>query len=325
MKPIILGVESTAHTFGIGLFDSESNAILCNSYSTYSKKFGGMKPSEVADHHSAVADAVFKDCLKENGIEPKQIKVVGYSKGPGLAPCLRVGRTFALLLSSLLNIPIIPVHHSVAHVQVGMFDTGLNDPLIIYTSGANTQLLVKKMNKFVVLGETLDMGLGNAIDMLARNMRLENANGKEIESLAAKGSYVELPYTVKGMDFTFSGLVTKCTQLLGNHSINDIAYSFEETAFAMLCEAAERALMLSKKKEVLLCGGVAQNKRLQEMVLEMCDENGARFGVAKDELNRDNGAMIAYTAGYLHTKYGSPYPDREITIKPKYRIEDAFA
>lgn len=318
---ITLGIECTAHTLGIGIFNG--SRIIANESSTYSKKFGGMKPSDAADHHSRVLDGLVRTAFSSAVLNQSDIGLIGYSKGPGLAPCLRIGRTGAFLLSSILKIPIIPVHHSVAHIEIGVHICGFSDPLVIYVSGGNTQLLVRQKNHYAVLGETLDIGLGNAIDMIARSMGLEKAHGGEVERLAEKGSYTELPYTVKGMDFAFSGLATRCEQLLSKYSKEDISYSFQETAFSMLCEAAERALMFSKKKEVLLCGGVAQNRRLQEMIGKMCSENNISFGTPSDEYNRDNGAMIAYAAHYLHAKYGSAYPDDEITIKPKYRIEDA--
>ncbi len=320
---ITLGIESTAHTLGIGIYGN--GKILANSYRTYSQKFGGMKPSDAADHHAVVFEEVLREAMANAGVSVHDIALIGYSKGPGLAPCLRVGRTGAVLLSSMLKIPLIPLHHSLAHIEIGRYECGMEDPLVVYVSGGNTQLLVRKGSHYSVLGETLDMGLGNAIDHLAREMGLEKAHGGEIERIAREGNYIELPYTVKGMDFAFSGLVTRCAQLLPKHSNADIAHSFQETAFAMLCEAAERALMLTKKKEVLLCGGVAQNGRLQGMVKAMAEENGAVYGTARNEYNKDNGAMIAYTAHYLYDRYGGKYPDRDNNIRPKYRIEDAPA
>jgi len=322
-KHITLGIECTAHTVGIGIFSA--GRLLSNEVRTYSQKFGGMKPSDAADHHSLVFEELLLESAEKAGIGLREISLVGYSKGPGLAPCLRVGRTAAVLISSILKIPVIPVHHSVAHIEAGRHFSGLADPLTVYTSGGNTQILVKEKDRYRVLGETLDIGLGNAIDTLARAMGLEKAHGGEIERLAEKGKYIELPYTVKGMDFAFTGLTTRAGQLLPSNSREDIAHSFQETAFAMLCEAAERALMLTRKGEVLLCGGVAQNRRLQRMLREMCAENGVKFGVAEDGLNRDNGGMIAYTADYLHGKYKGKYPDGKIDIDPNYRIEDSPA
>jgi tRNA A37 threonylcarbamoyltransferase TsaD len=111
---------------------------------------------------------------------------------------------------------------------------------------------------------------------------------------------IELPYTVKGIDLSYSGLLTHCIkkykETKGNRNVKDLCYSLQETAFAMLCEVTERALALTKKKEVILCGGVAQNKRLQEMLKTMSEDWNCKFGVAPNEYNRDNGAMIAYTS-----------------------------
>ncbi len=313
---ICLGIESTAHTFGIGIYDSE-NGIKSNVYKTYSKKFGGMKPSEAADHHSQEFEFVLKEALKKAKIKFNDIELVSFSQGPGLAPCLRFGRSLAVYISSRLNVPLIPVHHSVAHIEIGNLCSYLEDPLVIYVSGGNTQLLIKKNNSYVVLGETLDVGLGNAIDNVARDLELEVAHGGTIEKLALEGKYVELPYVVKGMDFSFTGIITKISQIKSKHEKKDLAFSLQETSFSMLCEASERALMITKKREVVLCGGVAQNKRLQEMVSLMCEENNVKFGVAPDEYNRDNGAMIAYL-GYLSRENNLEKNE----IKPKYRIED---
>lgn len=320
---ICLGIESTAHTLGVGI--CKDGDILANEYKAYSQPFGGMKPGDAADFQSTCFEEVLDSALSKAGVGLDKLDLIGYSKGPGMAPCLRISRTGAILLSTSLKIPIVPVHHGVAHIEIGVHECKFTDPLVIYVSGGNTQLLVKKNSRYTVLGETLDIGLGNAIDVLARELKLEKAHGGEIERIAKAGKYVELPYTVKGMDFAFSGLVTRCAQLLPSHSQADIAFSFQETAFAMLCEAAERALMLVKKGEVLLCGGVAQNSRLQEMIKAMSDENNVRFGAASNQYNRDNGAMIAYTAYYLHNRYGGNYPDRAYDINPKYRIEDAPA
>jgi len=313
---ICLGIESTAHTLGIGVYDSKTG-VKSNIYKTYSKKFGGMKPSDAADHHAQEFDSILKEALNKAKVKFNEIELVSFSQGPGLAPCLRFGRSLAVYISSKLNVPLIPVHHSVAHIEIGKFFSFLEDPLVIYVSGGNTQLLIKKDNSYVVLGETLDIGLGNAIDNVARDLELEVAHGGTIEKLALEGKYIELPYVVKGMDFSFTGIITKINQIKSSHKNEDLAYSLQETSFSMLCEAAERALMITKKREVLLCGGVAQNKRLQEMVSLMCEENNVKFGVAPNEFNRDNGAMISYL-GYLKHKNTSENNE----IKPKYRIEE---
>jgi len=98
------------------------------------------------------------------------------------------------------------------------------------------------------------------------------------------------------MDFAFTGLLTKASELVGKVSKEDLCYSIQETSFSMLCEALERAMLLTNSKEVSLCGGVAQNNRLAQMLQDVAKENGAKFGRAPNEFNADNGAMIALLA-----------------------------
>jgi tRNA A37 threonylcarbamoyltransferase TsaD len=131
---------------------------------------------------------------------------------------------------------------------------------------------------------------------------------------------VELPYSVKGMNLVFSGLLTAAGKAAKRSQHKDVAYSLMETAFAMTCEVTERALFLSRKKKLVVCGGVAQNRRLQEMLKSMCSDDGIEFGVAPDEFNRDNGAMIAFAGGLLHKRYGDMPAERCVPVT-NYRID----
>jgi N6-L-threonylcarbamoyladenine synthase/protein kinase Bud32 len=168
-----------------------------------------------------------------------------------------------------------------------------------------------------VYGETLDIGLGNAIDKFARELGLPAPGGQAVEKLAREGKkYIDLPYTVKGMDLTYSGLVTAASKKIGKEKPEDLCYSFQETAFSMLVEVTERALAHTKKKEILLTGGVAQNKRLQEMLHEMGKPHRAGFFVPKPEFCGDNGLQSAIV-GWLIGK-----PSAEIDIKPRWRTDD---
>lgn len=199
--------------------------------------------------------------------------------------------------------------------------TKLKDALIIYVSGGNTQVLVKEKEFYQVIGETLDIGIGNMFDSFARAIKLEHAHGSALSKLALGGSYVSLPYTVKGLNLAFSGLQTAAERAaMRSTKHKDIAYSLMETAFAMSCEVAERALFLTGKKNLIVCGGVAQNKRLQEMLSQVCKEDGVRFGVAADQYNRDNGAMIAYAGSILYEEFGEMRVDECVPIT-NYRID----
>ena len=140
------------------------------------------------------------------------------------------------------------------------------------------------------------MGLGNLFDVFAREAKFEYPHGSEVAKKAARGAYFPLPYTVKGMNFAFTGLLSAAVREVGKRKTEDVCHSLMETSFAEICEASERALCLTGKREVTVCGGVAQNARFCEMLKTMCKPHNARFANVPPEYNADNGAMIAYTA-----------------------------
>jgi len=322
---MILGIESTAHTFGVGIV--KDGKIFANVKDSYTTEKGGIIPMEAAKHHENVAEEVYELALKEAGITEKDIKAVAFSQGPGLAPCLLQGLKFTKKLATRLKVPIVAVNHCVAHLEIGRL-TGVEDPVLLYVSGANTQVIAYASGKYRIFGETLDIGAGNFIDTFARYAGIGFPGGRKIQELAEKSNeknYIELPYSIKGMDVSFSGILTKLRQLLEKgENLEDLCFSLQETAFAMLVEAAERALAHTGKKELLLGGGVACNKRLQEMCKIMCEERGARFFVPENSLLTDNAGMIAFL-GEIMFKKGIFVKDREIEkldMEPRQRTDD---
>ncbi|MBN3036902.1 MAG: bifunctional N(6)-L-threonylcarbamoyladenine synthase/serine/threonine protein kinase [Candidatus Diapherotrites archaeon] len=295
---ICLGLESTAHTFGAGIFDGKARA---NEKDMY--KAVGIHPREASQYMTTNAPAVIKKALSKAGITLEDVDVFAFSRGPGLGPCLRVSSVLARTFSEYFRKPLVGVNHCIAHVEVGKWEKRMKDPLVIYVSGANTQILGLAGGKYRVYGETLDMGLGNALDTFAREYGIPLPGGAEIERLAEGGKLMPMPYTVKGMDLAFSGLLTAAKKAAKTHSKKDVCYSLQENAFTMLVEVSERALAHTKKKELMLVGGVAQNKRLRSMLEEMCRDHKAEFGVPENEYNADNGLMIALT-GWKMAKAG---------------------
>lgn len=289
---MILGIESTAHTFGVGIVDK--GKILSNVRNMYTTEKGGIIPVESAKHHNEVSESVFQEALMKAEINEKQITAIAISQAPGLAPCLLSGMRFAKKKALELNVPIVPVNHCVAHLEIGRI-TGAKDPVLLYASGANTQIIAYAAGKYRVFGETLDIGIGNFIDNFARHCGMGFPGGPKIMEHAKKGKYIEIPYSLKGMDVAFSGLLTNLKQKFDKgEKIEDLSYSLQETAFAMLIEAAERALAHTGKKELLLGGGVGCNTRLQEMCRIMCEERGCKFFVPENQYLVDNAAMIAF-------------------------------
>jgi glycoprotease/Kae1 family metallohydrolase len=273
----------------------------------YRPPFGqGILPRAAADFHGENFMPVLSEALKDSGVSLREVDLFSFSRGPGIGQCLRVSCAGAKYLSSKYGKPILGVNHCAAHLEISRGLLSMEDPLYVYVSGANTQLIVgnETGEGYAVLGETLDMGLGNLFDVFAREAKFERAHGSEVARLAQEGRYFPLPYTVKGMNFAFAGLLTSAVRAVGQHRTEDICHSLLETAFAELCEAAERALCLTGKKEVTVCGGVAQNARFCEMLSLVAKEHGARFGAVAPEYNADNGAMIAYAglAGWRRGK-----------------------
>ncbi len=320
---LVLGIESSAHTFGVGIV--ERGKVLANEKEQFSMGTAGIIPSKVAGFHIRNAKNVIGRALKRSGRSINEIEGIGYTRGPGIGTCLQVGELAAKTLANELGVKIAPVNHAVAHIEIAKRFAEMKDPVALYVSGGNSQILKidKKLGRYRVLGETLDIGVGNMLDSFARELRLDPAWGSSIAKLAEKGRYVSLPYTVKGTDFSFTGLLTRCTELIGSEKKEDLCYSMQETAFAMLCEATERALLLTNSKELLVCGGVAQSRRLREMLAALSKSHGMRFGYAPDEFNADNGAMIALVAEKM-LKRGLFMPIGKCDISQRYRIDDAL-
>ncbi|HJJ32174.1 MAG TPA: bifunctional N(6)-L-threonylcarbamoyladenine synthase/serine/threonine protein kinase [Methanocorpusculum sp.] len=311
----VLGIEGTAWNFSAAVFDYD---LVCLHSAPYTPPTGGIHPREAAQHHAAVAADVISQTLAEaNG----PIDAVSFSIGPGLGPSLRTVATAARTLALKLNVPLIGVNHCVAHVEIGRWYTKFNDPIVLYASGANTQVLGFLNGKYRIFGETLDIGLGNALDKFARSHNLPHPGGPLIEKLAKEGSYIPLPYTVKGMDLAFSGLMSAAKDATARGaSMEDVCHSFQETAFAMCVEVTERALAHTGKDEVILVGGVGANQRLQEMLNIMCEERGARFMAPPRTYMGDNGAMIAYT-GKIMLEAGSTISIADSVVNPHYRSD----
>ena len=279
-----------------------------------------MIPRKLADHHTNVFASVLSKALKDAGITMKDVGLIAFSQGPGIGAPLSIGVSAAKYLALTYKKKIIGVNHPYAHVKISEHCCKMRNPLVLYISGGNSQILLEEDSYYRVLGETLDIGIGNLFDTFARSIKLKHAHGAALAKLAEGGKYTELPYTVKGMNLVFSGLLTHAEKTAKKHSHKDVAFSLMETAFAMTCEVTERALFLTNKKNLVVCGGVAQNRRLQQMLRMMCKEDDVKFGVAPDEYNKDNGAMIAHAGWLLYRKYGAMPIERCIPIT-NYRVD----
>jgi len=319
---ICLGIEGTAHTLGIGIVDS-TGKVLANSAKTYVPEKGGIHPREAAQFHAANVRTVLDEALKTAKMEIEDIDLVAFSRGPGLGPVLRTAATAARALAVWLDVPIVGVNHCIAHVEIGRLTEGARDPVALYVSGGNTQVVAFDAGRYRVFGETIDIPIGNCLDVFAREIGLPHPGGPNVERLALDGkNYIPLPYVVKGMDLSFSGLMTEAVRKYrAGVNLNDLCYSLQETAFAALVEVTERAVAHTEKKEVMLTGGVAANRRLREMLKLMAEEHRAGFFVPPKELCQDNGAMIAWN-GILAYRSGFRQGIRETEVMQRWRTDE---
>jgi N6-L-threonylcarbamoyladenine synthase len=318
---VILGIESTAHTASVGIVDADAK-VLALASDMYRPPSGGIHPREAANHHVEVLPGLVEKALASGGIAPREIDAVAFAQGPGLGPCLRAGATVARMLALVWDRPLVPVNHCVAHVEIARVLSGFDDPMLLYASGGNTQVIAYARGRYRVLGETLDIGIGNFLDKLWIELGGTFPGGPALEIEARSGSeLLDLPYSVHGMDVAFSGILTAALVLNARGADrSDLAYSVEVTTYAMLTEITERALAHRRRATVVLGGGVACNERLRAMVRTMVEDRGGTMFAPPRSLCVDNGAMIAWT-GHLARTAGLSVEVEASAVQPRQRTD----
>jgi len=321
----ILGIEGTAWAASAAVHDTKTGETVIET-EAYQPESGGIHPREAAEHMGEQVPEVVERALAiaremHDGDGPP-VDAVAFSRGPGLGPCLRIVGTAARALSQRLDVPLVGVNHMVAHLEIGRHESGFDSPVCLNASGANAHVLGYRNGRYRVLGETMDTGVGNAIDKFTRHLGWSHPGGPKVEEAARDGEYVDLPYVVKGMDFSFSGIMSAAKQAVDQgETVEDVCFGLQETVFAMLTEVSERALSLTGSDELVLGGGVGQNRRLQAMLGEMCDQRGADFYAPDDRFLRDNAGMIA-VLGAKMLAAGDTIPVADSAIDPDFRPDE---
>lgn len=327
-----IGFEGSANKIGVGIV--RDGAVLANPRKTYITPPGeGFKPADTARHHNAVILDLIEQALREAQIRHSDIDIVCYTKGPGMGAPLVSTAIIARTIAQLWQKPLIPVNHCIAHIEMGRLVTGADNPAILYVSGGNTQVIAFSRGKYRIFGETIDIAIGNFLDRIARLIKLSNdpSPGYNIEQLAKKGEkLIDLPYQIKGMDVTLSGILTHIERSVDrwfnkeHYTPADLCMSIQETMFAMLVETVERAMALTNSKQVLLVGGVGCNERLQAMMDTMAKERGASLCATDERYCIDNGAMIAHTGALMYQSgFRSTFDKwKEFAITQRFRTDE---
>lgn len=358
---IALGLEGSANKLGVGIIHhptsysqtkdqagslksklaSRDAQILSNIRHTYVSPPGeGFLPKDTALHHRRHVTDLVRRSLIEAGITIKDVDCICYTKGPGMGAPLQSVALAARTLSLLWDKPLIGVNHCIGHIEMGREITGATNPVVLYVSGGNTQVIAYSMQRYRIFGETLDIAVGNCLDRFARTLSISNdpAPGYNIEQLAKKGSVlVDLPYAVKGMDCSFSGILAKIDEYAAQMKLGklqdpitgsdvtpeDLCFSLQETVFSMLVEITERAMAHVGSNQVLIVGGVGCNERVQEMMGIMAGERGGSVYATDERFCIDNGIMIAH-AGLHAYKTGFVTGLEDSTCTQRFRTDDVY-
>ena len=318
----------SANKVGVGIVRSDG-AILSNPRETYCAPTGcGFIPRDVSKHHRQHLLDLVRRALEEANLTPKDVAYLAFTKGPGMGAPLHVCALVARTLSLLWHTPLVAVNHCVAHIEMGRVVTGAINPVILYVSGGNTQVIAYRRQRYRIFGETIDIAVGNCLDRFARTVGIPNEPnpGYNIEQRALKGKrFLVLPYVVKGMDLSMSGLLdailVEAKRPDSVYTVDDLCFSLQENLFAMLVEIAERAMAHVRSTEVLIVGGVGCNKRLQQMMDIMCRERGATLYGMDARYCIDNGAMIAW-CGVEMSRMGNTCPLRDSKVTQRFRTDD---
>ncbi|KAH7931119.1 peptidase M22 glycoprotease [Leucogyrophana mollusca] len=341
---LALGLEGSANKLGAGIIRHDkdgSTSVLSNVRHTYITPPGeGFLPRDTAQHHKEWALTVVQEAITKAGVSMHDLDCICYTKGPGMGAPLQSVALVARTLSLLFDKPLVGVNHCVGHIEMGREVTGAQNPVVLYVSGGNTQVIAYSRQCYRIFGETLDIAVGNCLDRFARVINLSNdpSPGYNIEQEAKKGKrLVPLPYTTKGMDISLSGILTSVEGYISDKRYHDgvhdetkkddiitpadLCFSLQETVFAMLVEITERAMAHIGSKEVLIVGGVGCNERLQEMMGIMAQERGGQVFATDERFCIDNGIMIAQ-AGLLSYRMGHKTPMSESTCTQRFRTDE---
>ncbi|KCV73142.1 O-sialoglycoprotein endopeptidase, variant [Fonticula alba] len=288
----------------------------------------GFLPRATAQHHRSHVLDLVQEALDQAGLKPGDISRVAFTQGPGMAPPLIAVAVAARTLAQIWDVPLIGVNHCVGHIEMGRLITGAENPVVLYVSGGNTQVIAYSERRYRIFGETIDIAIGNCLDRFARVLGVPNdpSPGYNIELLARKGKrFCPLPYVVKGMDVSFSGILSQVEKLAreGVYTPEDLCYSLQETLFSMLVETTERAMAHVGSKEVLIVGGVGCNLRLQQMMGHMVEQRGGHIYATDERFLIDNGLMIAH-AGSEMARVGLTTPLESSACSQRFRTDEVY-
>ncbi|WP_270373490.1 tRNA (adenosine(37)-N6)-threonylcarbamoyltransferase complex transferase subunit TsaD [Longicatena caecimuris] len=331
----ILAIESSCDETAVAIIKN-AKEIVANVVATQidvHKDFGGVIPEVASRIHVENISMVIEEALKKANMDVADMDAIAVTQGPGLVGSLHVGVQAAKTLAWAYDKPLVPVHHIAGHIYANQLITELAFPLLaLVVSGGHTELVYMKDEwSFEILGTTQDDAIGEAGDKVGRVLGLPYPGGVYVDKIAKDGKAIYTlakPKTENELDFSFSGLkssvlqfIDRCKRKNETFLPEDLAASYQETAFEALLERARKALELYHPKQMLLAGGVAANSCLRKKISEDMAKAYPEviFIIPPLSCCTDNAAMIgvAGTIAYQHGERG----DFALTADPGMELE----
>lgn len=296
-------------------------------------RFGGVVPEVASRNHLLAVDPLVRRALSEAGIAACDLGAVAATSGPGLAPALLVGASYAKGFALALGVPYLALNHLEGHLLSPFLGEKEIPPhLALLVSGGHTQLtLVRGAGEYTVLGRTLDDAAGEAFDKVAKLLGLPYPGGVEIDCLASSGNPKahEFPQALperENLDFSFSGLKTSVRYFLEKHpdlpkseqGMADLCASVRHAIVGVLLRKTELAVEKAGVSRVALSGGVAANRALREGITKLCQAKGWDLHLPAPELATDNAAMMAFAAAHHLAAGETSSVSREIS--PQWQV-----
>ena len=345
-KPLILGIESSCDETAASIIsenDLGNPVVLSNIVSSQvdvHKEFGGVVPELAARSHMEKIDWIVKKAIEESGVDIKELDAVASTAGPGLIVCLSVGLSFGKAFAASLNKPFIAVNHLEGHALSPKLNSKLNYPyLLLLISGGHSQYLcVKNLGEYKRLGTTIDDAIGEAFDKTAKLLDIEFPGGPQIEILAKKGdpNKYDLPkpiFNKGGCNLSFAGLKTAVLKIVKKIKTDqekfDLAASFQKTIIEILYKKTKIAFGEFKKhidikeKKFVVAGGVAANKEIRKMLVNLCEQENYEPIFPPIEFCGDNAAMIAMVG--LEKFKLKQFDNLDYPAKPRWQLDENAA
>ena len=345
-KPLILGIETSCDETAASLITENEQGIpivlsnIVSSQVNVHKEFGGVVPELAARSHMEKIDWIVQKAINNSGRKIEEIDAVASTAGPGLIVCLSVGLSFGKAFACALDKPFIAVNHLEGHALSPKLNSKLNYPyLLLLISGGHSQFLsVKDLGKYKRLGTTIDDALGEAFDKTAKLLGIEFPGGPQIEILAKKGdpNKYDLPkpiFNKGGCNLSFAGLKTAILKLTKKITTDqekfDLAASFQKTVEEILYKKTKIAFSEFEKENKLkekifvVAGGVAANKNIRSMLINLCEEENYIGMFPPIELCGDNAAMIAIVG--LEKFKLKQFSELNHPAKPRWPLDESAA